>query len=1820
MLKLLGLLPISIVMKLNIVSHNYRNVLIVLLALGSSYIQAQQANIVTPQNALPKMYQDLLGDLDKTILPEGYEYVLWAPDFIPEEGTVPGYVKVAVPSNVLNPNASTDYKDYAASSVKSTILNLNLYDAEGNNATVKNGSFMLGGSIMISPPTKCYLTVDEFKKDKSIKINSLEGPKAASSFKYIDTLKGELKKQNSIVVGLDKLHCGTDSYRPWIDLIAYEKPIYCAVDFNFKCATVDELSLIDSYKPLSANYLAQKYTNPGGRNLLNEILPDGLDPVAGNKDVGIPIGIFNDLETIEEYANSKESMHSLFNRVLGQSMAQSLISIMAMHEAFDKGVTCGTGRKAALTSYIKGKVAEHYEQISSLVDTLISKYTKIVPCGTYFFEATSVEKNSKEFNAVIDEINAYCRKAFHEYQAATTYFTSSATTSTSTDPLSGLDRGLAGYVNFSQNAPKDIAKLNAEGAKVSDANLTAAKYLLEQLMKTAYFKFFYAGTFSSAVGKFDINKCVQGASKISSLTMEPITSNVSERLTMLQTSAAELVEKASESINDILETKNTIVYSSDVDTEKSNHKERREKLVEYLLSYTLAFKQYQSIMLPSSREFLLSTKLIGEVYSNDATRANWNKAIGIGASIIAVAGGILALTGIGAPVGSLLTSLSAAINSWVVLAATTSIIMVNAGINWDKAVTEEEYAQIAGATSLREDEYNYADLVKALEEQSSALTEGVTNIAFLALPVGAYGVLKSMPTVSKVLGLGKTAIAEEKALIAFDKGSKLYKESGLIDKDFGSFLSAKMEDDALFKSIIGTADDPAQIMKNAAAVKTEAEYNNFIKELNKAINEKGVVDYKQIELATLPTKEAPTVSAVTKTVPSTTVATTTKVAENSLVYDYDDLVFVQDALKLYKEGDIVKLKTIDIFLDELKAACGTKYEIIAASDEFKAIMSKFDEIHKFEPVTEVEQALKIDQIATAKAELKALLEENGINFKTIKEYDDMLNPLVDNYVLGSKSGNWEDGKFVAGRYFIPEKKDAAFYVRPGSIQRYMYNEKTNSMTPLTGSMKNSPYYTPPTKTVIDPNSKIYYKGELYVPTETGAVTYRKVGSGDGTKYFYNPKTKIMESKQDVINKAMYSTAEEKSISKLTQQEKVAYQKESGSGSKTSLDDYFESKELSTIKVETKADGITSTSSVPTAQKITRTNLAKIKADPGQMEKGFKYIISKDGEIYLLDANTTLEAENAFMAKNNITEIIDKGTISSLETKDIKITGTNTKFNAKDYFIKQIEAKDASFFPKTSYSKLTVGTESGKPDVKTYYKGEETTVPIKYERVYREFGESVGDSGTSIITKLFGQYSSRRAYKLSPEILEGAIKTGELTSASRSLKYFIKNDGTIEVCMDTVRHQEILNKYAQSETSIRGYGFIYSDMQTIGGKKVRRLYLSSRGGSSGLDLDKYFDDYLRYMYKEADKELPFFESGGKLYYQPISKKVDLNPMPDVKKYYLKEETTVPIKYEKTYGSFDREQLGHTVIEDLYDQWSTRLPYKLTPEIINGAVKTGELGTNEHNLKYFIKTDGTIEITSDHAHHVETTNLYAGRDINFIRGYGNIYTRDQIINGEKVMRMYLSPRNGASGLDLDKYFDDYLRYLYKDAGKRLPFIEHEGVLYYKKINPNSSEYWYGKEPTEPLTYKRLPTGGVMDNIADPSEYGTYKLISLQKLNTDVIDALANDAKAIKDMANKTHVKEYKLYVNSEGTIKVERTNNPHNFTLSTGEWYSYGNMMMGKAKTIDGKLSSEITISQSTNTGVFNQKKYVIDKMIEQYTSANKTCPIKQVGSEYYYIFE
>ena len=1337
------------------------------LFLTSFGVFSQNAKIITQSNASPM--QELF-TAEK--LPEGYEWLMIAPVI----NNINGYIKVALPSNIMNDNASTDNNLFSESKIKTNIFSIKLSSVDGKTAEFQKGTFFLTNSIKIAPPQKCYLDFNEFKKDKGFKNADLELGSKTTFIKFTPK-KGELKTDGNIVVGIDKIHCGVKSYGPWVDLTMYGKPVYCAVDFAFACAKADEVSLIKNYMPLSANYLAQGYTNPAKRDLLNEIRPDGSSAVAGDKSGGIPITVFNDLETIEKFENSKESMHDLFNRVTASSTRQAIISLAAMHEVFDKGSTCGEGRKKALVDYVKSNIPKYYEQIALVTEEAIDDYIKVVPCGKYFFEPSIVEQNSKEFNLVISRINQFCKDAFVQYSRKNSAFTSSNKKLEGADDLSFMDRGLTNYATFSSKASKNMEILNADADKVAEENMGPAQFLLQQLMATNYFKFFYAESFSDYVGKFDLKRCVEGDSALNGLEMQPIPNDPTKRLELLKASGKELMTQAVKSINELLEIKNTIVHSTIGNEELSNHEDRKDKLVDYLLSYTLSFKQYKSISPASSREFLLSTKLIGEVLANDQNRANWNKAISIGASIIAVAGGILAITGIGAPAGSLLTAISATINSWAVLTVTTATVMVNAGVNWDKAVTEEEFARMAGSIDLRLDEYNYNDLVKAIDAKESAVSEAVTNIAFLALPVGAYKILKTFPKVSKVLGLTKVGLSEENAFKTFDLGVKRYSKANVSETEFGTLLSANKEDDALFKSILGKADQKNldKITKKASSINNQQDYDVFMNNIKSSIDDTGNINFSKI-----------------------------------LKTSKSEYSFVND-IKLVEQKT-----TLDEFLNKLDSR-GIK----TGTKEYDALMSSFEKTHKAKGSIMDLSSDKYVQFSKLREEYSNILSNNKVP-NALKTAREDLKPLLDTGVLGE----WENGKFIGGRFFVPDKTGKDLYVRPGNNQLYKYNDYNHTMEVLPGQISANANNIPKVygAQIQDTKEVLYIVKNRYVPTEAkNGVSYYKVGDTTKTVYYYNPKTGLMETKQSVLVRARMPILKEKALTNnagTTNKLVKDFPKNAvvNEGPKEFLPkNYYQDENVTLLTT-----GVNDFTKIPTGGSseiytVNRTFLNNLKDNPAALEKGFKYYVDKDHNVHFFDFDGP-DVHSSVFAKKGIPEIADAGWVTKMGSEGtIQVNGRNSKFNSKEFMIDYIKNKDPEFFISSGFAdKGLVSINKANLDPKDFganklFKVEKTNIPLD-KKTWPEYENS----------SVFGKdkLRNKELVELDTEIIDGALTTGEMEKYG--LKFYIDEKGDITLSSVLYDHDQILQKHFLNKKDLIDYGYIQLTKNTVNGEKLLEL--------------------------------------------------------------------------------------------------------------------------------------------------------------------------------------------------------------------------------------------------------------------------------------------------------------------------------------------------------------------------------------------------------------
>lgn len=700
-------------------------------------------------------FYDLMADAEKELLPEGYEWIL-----IPQEATGGVFIKTAVPSNILDSRGGTFTPEYAGST-KTLFSSIKFFSLD-RNGTIEfpKENFVVTGGIEIAPPRKCYLDYNEMINDKSIQMMSLEQSSQQKHFLYMPK-KGELVSEGNIYVKIENIHCAKYGQNPWIDLRMYNKKVYCKFEeFPFTCLKADELTFIKDYVPYCSNYLTSKHENKARRTLFEETLPDGIYNSASEMDNVFKNQIHSDLDNLLEFENSNKAMDDLYNRVYVNALAQSVISSIAMFESFTDYDRC-SNRKQKLLNYLKitsPSINDLNSEVSKVVNGAIDLYIEKIPCTqvTWFFNEAAMELNSQEFNKVIIKVNHFCQAAQGRYLKAGQLYDDKTTEQRR---ILRRDNPRAAGVYSDNNVPSEVKDAAEKRKKISyEASLKASQYVYQQLVKTKYFNLMFSDTFASDVGRFDINECISGSSLFE---MQPIPSDKTERKELLLKATMELQKHASDSVKELVDNKNSLIEAME---EKERFDKKKETLVEYLLKYTLGFKQSPSVQPPSSREYLLTTKLIEEVLIQDENDELRNQIIQIAAGVLAVAGGILALTGIGAPAGSVLAALSAAVNSWAVFTVSTAIIVTNAGINYSQAVTEAEFAQIGGITENKDAVASYEAYNKAKEEQSSAITEAVTSTAFLALPFGLQVAVKNfLPMVKEYTFITKALSDPSKA-------------------------------------------------------------------------------------------------------------------------------------------------------------------------------------------------------------------------------------------------------------------------------------------------------------------------------------------------------------------------------------------------------------------------------------------------------------------------------------------------------------------------------------------------------------------------------------------------------------------------------------------------------------------------------------------------------------------------------------------------------------------------------------------------------------------------------------------------------------------------------------------------------------------------------------------------------------------------------------------------------------------------------------------------------------------------------------------------
>ena len=302
-------------------------------------------------------------------------------------------------------------------------------------------------------------------------------------------------------------------------------------------------------------------------------------------------------------------------------------------------------------------------------------------------------------------------------------------------------------------------------------------------------------------------------------------------------------------------------------------------------------------------------------------------------------------------------------------------------------------------------------------------------------------------------------------------------------------------------------------------------------------------------------------------------------------------------------------------------------------------------------------------------------------------------------------------------------------------------------------------------------------------------------------------------------------------------------------------------------------------------------------------------------------------------------------------------------------------------------------------------------------------------------------------------------------------------------------------------------------------------------------------------------------------------------------------------------------------------SFRQPFDLNTKILEDALNSGEI--SKFKMKHYIDQDGNISVSSIQFEHSEILQGYFLEQKDLL-DYGYIELgQEHIVNGAPAFEIKTSaPRIRTTGLSTEKYFPEYVKKLYSKEGKKMPFIEHEGKLYYVpkvEVNASNVKYWTNGKP-KPETYQRYNDYGVTDNLAPASEYKAYDNVAYQKLNTKVTESLASDAKFIYDKPEYTNIKEYKFYINDKGEIYLQRTKSPHNYILSQegSSWFGAGDMNISKPTIIDNQLVGKVYFREAYGKE-FMSKQYIMDSLEALYKAENKKFPFKKIGSDYYYVY-
>jgi len=679
---------------------------------------------------------------------------------------------------------------------------------------------------------------------------------------------------------------------------------YCDMGVSIVCTTVDEVELIKTLSqgtedyinatysgtkskdlnslilsigfPILSTYIDTTHSNPKNRDLINQILPDTVPKVEKKDSPLANTFLSQEIEKAKDFDTSKQTMINLFNRVNSQGIRNALVSLMMIDENISVNKSKCTGRETNLFNDIA------LQQFTGMDNDFIKYaarfYTKLVPtCNSEFFlDPTVINRNVKEFNDAVDAINDHC--------ASTAKIADKVIQDTKyanyRDTYANVTSSNIGRVEENQKA------LTAS-AKQDQSDKTISQYLLQKLMSTTYAKLMVTKSFSAYVGTFDDDKCSVAKSTVTRFRLTRLPDGTDEisaasRLKIIKVAVLELRTSITELIADLLQDRTTVNIPSlsvtDVvtlgfvglawngyttSTLEVTHSQRNDQLYKkYLLSIPYAFKQFDSldalivndtsavsykkfIQPASTREYLLSVNLIGQLLYKDGIDEFKNTIVKTIAEVTAVVGTIAMFTGVGSPIGAALNSASI-----ILMAVATTATIGNAAYDWSEAVTEEQYNRAGGASGNKDLSLACSDIVTALKAQDTAIETAKWEVYASVIPVAggaAIGAIakeiKSAKLLNDMSKLGMEfddATTAAKSIQAGAYNFNKYVDNNSLKSIFA--LSENKKDYVTLMAKLGSMSekDAAPLIAKLNGLTDADSINNFIKNINAEIPKYGV--------------------------------------------------------------------------------------------------------------------------------------------------------------------------------------------------------------------------------------------------------------------------------------------------------------------------------------------------------------------------------------------------------------------------------------------------------------------------------------------------------------------------------------------------------------------------------------------------------------------------------------------------------------------------------------------------------------------------------------------------------------------------------------------------------------------------------------------------------------------------------------------------------------------------------------------------------------------------------------------------------------------